>query len=125
MPATDYQGSSASFGRSILSLRRDQVHSMEATHEASGHELELEAFQRNVTERFVDLFSVGSDDLLSLSWIRKLLDCFLGCQEEFRVILLNNRSHVCKPPVDRLIHDFFERCVKALDLCNAIRERGM
>ncbi|KAJ9146125.1 hypothetical protein P3X46_028432 [Hevea brasiliensis] len=122
MPATDYQGSSASFGRSILSFRRDQVHSMEATHEASSHELELEAFQRKVADRFLDLSSAGPDDLLSLSWIRKLLDSFISCQEEFRVILFNNRSHVYKAPLDRWIHEFFERSVKALDLCNAIRD---
>ncbi|KDP30769.1 hypothetical protein JCGZ_15198 [Jatropha curcas] len=122
MPATDYQGSSASFGRAILSLRRDQVHSMEATHEISGHEMELEAFQRKVAERFMDLSAVGSDDLLSLSWIRKLLECFLSCQEEFRVILSNNKSLVLKSPLDRMIHEYFERSVKALDLCNAIRD---
>ncbi|OAY58462.1 protein ROH1 [Manihot esculenta] len=122
MPATDYQGLSASISRSILSLRRDQIHSMEPTHEASGHDLELEAFQRQVADRFLDLSSVGSDDLLSLSWIRKLLDSFLCCQEEFRVILFNNRSQVYKAPLDRLINDFFERSVKALDLCNAIRD---
>ncbi|XP_065880474.1 protein BYPASS1-LIKE [Euphorbia lathyris] len=122
MPATDYQGSSASFSRSIFSLRRDQVHSMESTHEATTHDLELETFQRQVADRFTDLSSAGSDDLLSLSWIRKLLDSFLRCQEEFRVILFNNRSHVYKSPLDRMIHDFFERSVKALDLCNAIRD---
>ncbi|EEF38027.1 protein ROH1 [Ricinus communis] len=130
MPATDYQGSSAaaSFGRSILSLRREQVHSMDSPtqnhHFASANEreLELEAFQKQVADRFSDLSSAGSDDLLSLSWIRKLLNCFLDCQEDFRVLLLKNRSLVIKSPLDRLIQDFFERSVKALDLCNAIRD---
>ncbi|WCJ43360.1 hypothetical protein M5689_024103 [Euphorbia peplus] len=123
MPATDFQGSSASFSRSIFSLRRDQIHSMESTQEATTHDVELETFQKQVADRFADLSSAGSDDLLSLSWIRKLLDSFLRCQEEFRVILTNHRSHVYnKPPLDRMIHDFYERSVKALDLCNAIRD---
>lgn len=123
MPATDYQGSY--IGRSILSLRRDQAaHSMEgaSSHEATALELELEAFQRQVTERFQDLSSSGSDELLSLSWIRKLLDAFLCCQEEFRAIMFNNKALVSRPPMDRLIADFNERTVKALDVCNAIRD---
>uniref|UniRef100_A0A5B7B1M9 Uncharacterized protein n=1 Tax=Davidia involucrata TaxID=16924 RepID=A0A5B7B1M9_DAVIN len=123
MPATDYQGASASFtnfGRSILSFRRDQVHSMENTQEATSQE--IEAFQRQVADRFHDLSSVGSDDLLSLSWVRKLLGVFLSCQEEFRVILLNNKGYLNRAPMDRLISDFFERNVKALDVCNAIRD---
>ncbi|XAR62483.1 hypothetical protein NMG60_11017251 [Bertholletia excelsa] len=125
MPATDYQGSFASFshiGRSLLSLRRDQIHSMEATQDAAGQELELEAFQRQVTERFRDLSSAGSDDLLSLSWIQKLLDVFLCCHDEFRTILFNNRAYIHRAPMDRLISEYFERSVKALDVCNAIRD---
>lgn len=125
MPVTDYQGSSASFsnfGRSILSIRRDQVHSMEATHEATAQELELEAFQRNVADRFHNLSAVSSDELLSLSWIRKLLDVFLCCQEEFRMILFNNKGYMIRAPMDRLLSEFSERSVKALDVCNAIRD---
>ncbi|KAL6962500.1 Protein roh1d [Sarracenia purpurea var. burkii] len=126
MPATYHQGSSASFsnfGRSILSIGRDQVYSMEsATHEATSQELELETFQRQVADRFHDLSAVGSDDLLSLSWIRKLLDVFVCSQEEFRMILFNNRDLMSRAPMDRLISEFFERSVKALDVCNAIRD---
>ncbi|KAF6163656.1 hypothetical protein GIB67_036116 [Kingdonia uniflora] len=126
MPATDYQGSSvpfASLGRSILSIRRDQVHSMDSSnHEASTQELELESFQKQVADRFLDLSSASAEDLLSLSWIRKLLDVFLCCQEDFRAILFNNKGYVSKPPLDRFIGDFFERSVKGLDVCNAIRD---
>lgn len=123
MPATDYQGSSPSslthFGRSILSInRREQVHSMEN----STSELELESFQQHVTDRFLDLASIGHDDLLSLKWIGKLLDCFLCCQEEFKAILHNHRAQVLKAPLDRMVSDYFERSVKALDVCNAIRD---
>ncbi|CAK9154137.1 unnamed protein product [Ilex paraguariensis] len=126
MPATDYQGVSASFtnfGRSILSIRRDQVHSMDSSnHGATSQELELEAFQRQVAERFRDLSSVDSNELLSVSWIRKLLDVYLCCQEEFRVIMFNNRGNFNRAPSDRYILEFFERSVKALDVCNAIRD---
>ncbi|PSS00060.1 UPF0496 protein [Actinidia chinensis var. chinensis] len=126
MPATDYRGSStlfSNFGRSILSFHRDQVHSMESsTHEAKSQELELEAFQRQVAERFHDLSAAGPGELLSLSWIRKLLDVFVCTQEEFRMILCNNKEYLNRAPMDRLISEFFERSVKALDVCNAIRD---
>ncbi|KAJ6730629.1 hypothetical protein OIU85_021428 [Salix viminalis] len=122
MPATDYQGSPASLRHSILSLRRDPVHSMDSPHSTSTLELELETFQRQVTDRFHELSSAGADHLLSLAWIRKLLDSFLCCQEEFRVILFNHKSLVQRPPLDRFVQDYFERTVKGLDVCNAIRD---
>ncbi|KAF3788681.1 hypothetical protein EJ110_NYTH20684 [Nymphaea thermarum] len=126
MPATDYQGTSVPFGslgRTILSLRRDQVHSMEGSSESgSAQEQRLEAFQRMVTENFHQLASCNPDELLSLSWIRRLLDAFLACQEEFRLILMNHRFQFAKPPLDRQTAEFFERSVKVLDLCNAIRD---
>ncbi|KAE9617435.1 hypothetical protein Lal_00034382 [Lupinus albus] len=103
---------------SVLSLRGDKVHSMEG----SSLELELDSFQKQVTDRFHELCSVGSDDLLSLSWVRKLLDSFLCCQVEFRIILHNHRAQMFKPPLDRMVNDYFERSVKALDVCNAIRD---
>ncbi|KAK6118785.1 hypothetical protein DH2020_047476 [Rehmannia glutinosa] len=52
----------------------------------------------------------------------KLLDTFLCCQEEFRVIVFNNRSILNRPPMDKYISEFFERSAKALDVCNAIRD---
>ncbi|XP_068661510.1 protein BYPASS1-LIKE-like isoform X1 [Aristolochia californica] len=126
MPATDYQGSSAPFasiGRTILSIRRDQVHAMDSNHEGgSAQDQELEVFQKQVADQIHDLAAAGPDELLSLSWIRHLLDAFLCCQEEFRVILFNSKSYVSKPPLDRIIAEFFERNVKALDVCNAIRD---
>ncbi|OAY74030.1 hypothetical protein ACMD2_10863 [Ananas comosus] len=123
MPATDYQGSSvpfASLGRSILSIRRDQVHAMDGHHD-SAQEHELEAFQRRVADLFHDLAG-GGDELMSLAWLRKLLDTFLVCQEEFRVILFNHRGAASRAPLDRMIAEFFDRGVKALDVCNAVRD---
>ncbi|KAF4375583.1 protein BYPASS1-LIKE [Cannabis sativa] len=126
MPATDYQGSAtgfASIGRSM-----DGVGSHHDSQ--SGLEIELEAFQRQVADRFLDLCSsssaaaavVGSEELLSVQWVRKLLDVFLCCQEEFRAILFNHKSMVLRPPLDRMVSDYFERSVKALDVCNAVRD---
>ncbi|XP_004516214.1 protein BYPASS1-LIKE-like [Cicer arietinum] len=109
---TEYQGSS------ILNLRGPQVHSMEQ----SSFENELDLFQKHISDRFNELCSVSNDELLSLCWVRKLLDSFLCCQEEFKMILHNHKSRVCKPPLDRLVGDFFERSLKALDVCNAIRD---
>jgi len=109
----------AEFQGSVLNLRGVQVHSMEG----SSLEQELDLFQKHVTERFLELSSVESGELLSLSWVRKLLDSFLCCQEEFRVIFHNHRAQVLKhPPLDRMVGEFFERGVKALDVCNAIRD---
>ncbi|KAG2241907.1 hypothetical protein Bca52824_096251 [Brassica carinata] len=72
-------------------------------------EAELDSFQRQVAEKFSP-------------WIGKLLDSFLSCQDEFRAIVFNHRSLIIsKPPTDRLLSDYFERTVKALDVCNAIR----
>ncbi|KFK44027.1 hypothetical protein AALP_AA1G205900 [Arabis alpina] len=117
MPATDFQGS---FGRSLLSLRRDQVDSSTVNSTTSTMEVELDSFQRQVAEKFIDLNASG--ELLSLEWIGKLLDSFLCCQEEFRAIVFNHRSQISKSPMDRLITDYFERSIKALDVCNAIRD---
>lgn len=126
MPATDsYQGSSSpltSFGRSILSIRRDQVPTMDGSHDPTNQELELETFQKQVAEQFNELSSAGPDELLSLSWVRNLLDVFICCQEEFRIVLFNNKGYLGRPPMDRLIGEFYERSVKALDVCNAIRD---
>lgn len=121
MPSTDFQESSSSstFGFSILSRRREQVHSMEPT---SGRESELDAFQRRVAEQFQDLANADSSELLSISWIRNLLDTFLCCQEEFRMIVFNNKNCLNRSPVDKYVSDYFERSVKALDVCNAIRD---
>lgn len=126
MPATDFQGSSSpltSIGRSIFSLRRDQVHSMEGgSHEGVPFDSELDSFQKQVAERFQDLSTASGDELLTLSWIRKLLDAFICCQEEFKAILFGRKSAICRPPMDRMVADYLERSVKALDVCNVIRD---
>ncbi|PIN17955.1 hypothetical protein CDL12_09373 [Handroanthus impetiginosus] len=60
--------------------------------------------------------------LLSISWLRNLLDTFLCCEAEFKAVLVSGRdpSQFSRPPIDRLIPDLLERAVKALDVCNAV-----
>ncbi|KAL2467920.1 hypothetical protein Fot_51445 [Forsythia ovata] len=122
MPATDCREASAAsfsgFGFSISNRRPDQVHSMDSPRQ----EIELESFQKQVSERFHGLAAVDSDELLSIPWIRKLLDAFLCCQEEFRLIVFKNKDLLNRHPMDRYVSEFFERSVKALDVCNAIRD---
>ncbi|CAA2964164.1 uncharacterized protein LOC105179443 [Olea europaea subsp. europaea] len=84
--------------------------------------IELESFQKQVAERFNDLAAVDSDELLSVAWIRKLLDAYLCCQEEFRLIVFKNKDFLNRNPMARYISEFFERSVKALDVCNATRD---
>lgn len=88
----------------------------------SALESELESFQQRLAEQFQDLSAVGNDELLSIPWISKLLDLFLGSLEDFRLVLLRNRAEISKPPLDRLVDEFFEKSVKALDICNAARD---
>lgn len=95
---------------------------MESTHDALGRENQLDSFQRQVAERFQNLANSASIELLSIEWIRKLLDLFLCCQEEFKAIVFNNKDLLNRPPMERYILEFFERSVKALDVCNAIRD---
>ncbi|WVY96536.1 hypothetical protein V8G54_028687 [Vigna mungo] len=83
--------------------------------EGSSLEAEMESFQQHVTDRFLELSSVAPDDLLSVSWVGKLLDCFLCCQEEFRAIVRAQKTQVLRPPLDRMVSDYFDRSVKALD----------
>ncbi|CAH9078537.1 unnamed protein product [Cuscuta europaea] len=121
MRATEHQGASSlsSFGRSIMNMRRGQVHSMDSV---SHEELDLQTFQKHVTDRFSDLLAADSDEFLSIPWIRKLLDVFLSCQDEFRSVILNNKGFFTKPPTDRYLIEYFERSIKGLDVCNAIRD---
>ncbi|KQJ85451.1 uncharacterized protein LOC100830576 [Brachypodium distachyon] len=137
MPATDSTSSPAthtSFGRSLLSLRhRDhQIHHApptpdhNTTHASSSAAAEIDAFQHHAADLLLDLLPSGSSagpvpEILSLAWTRHLLDSFLVCLEEFRSLLFASPS-LARPPLDRLLSDFFDRAVKALDLCNALRD---
>ncbi|URD90519.1 hypothetical protein MUK42_28451 [Musa troglodytarum] len=88
-------------------------------------EMLLLDFQRCVADLCVDLSDAaapGAHDFLSLSWVRRLLDAFLICHAEFRALLQESRELVVRSPLDRLVADFCDRAVKALDICNAARD---
>ncbi|KAK4803756.1 hypothetical protein SAY86_003573 [Trapa natans] len=118
-------------GRSILSLRRDPpVHSLDALplppsspHDHIGiQEADLESFQRQVTERFQDLMSCsGPEEILSVAWTQRLLEVFLSLQEQFHGLVLKVPSPR-STAVDRTLNEFYDRSVKALDVCNAVRD---
>lgn len=126
MPSTS--SSSKSFGafrRSVLGFGGDhnQVHSEEVNNESkSPLDLELEGFQDQVFHQFNALSASSADEFLSIDWMSKLLDAFVSCQEDFNVILLKNTENLSKPPLDRLLMEFFDRSIKALDICNAVRD---
>ena len=85
--------------------------------------LDLDSFQTHVADCFHNLSS-SSHDLLSLPWLRDLLESFIRVHQEFKTLLIlsSTKTHISKPTVDRYISDYFERHVKALDVCNAIRD---
>ncbi|KAF7150479.1 hypothetical protein RHSIM_Rhsim02G0235200 [Rhododendron simsii] len=130
MPATDNQGSFLN----RISIRRNQVVSMDNNHEQELEDLDL--FQKHVADRFSDLLqqppspsspslsspSLSFSPLLSIAWLRNLLDAFLCCEAEFKAVLVMGRdpAQFAKPPLDRLIPDLLDRGVKALDICNAV-----
>lgn len=124
MRATENQGSFLN----RISIRRNQVISMDGNHEQELEDLEI--FQKHVTDRFSTLLassssdesSAAADSLLSIAWLRKLLDAFLCCEAEFKALLIIGRepSQVSKPPLDRLVPELLDRVVKALDVCNAV-----
>lgn len=125
MPSTSNQGSPmpfSAFRRSNLGIGSSSIHSSETNLDSNTQNSELDSFQKQVFNRFHALSNGDTDEFLSLTWILKLLDAYIGCQEEFRVILCNNQALFSKPPLDGLISEFFERSIKALDICNATRD---
>ena len=149
MPATDLQGSSpsthshsspfSSFGRTLLSLRRDAAPSAAASAMPQPGfvvDPELEEFHAHVAAHLADLRAPGSaggeeedddEEFMSIPWIRRLLEVFLLCQDEFRVALAEARRRrggggATSPAAEKLVAEFGERAVKALDVCNAARD---
>ncbi|XP_061337891.1 protein ROH1A [Gastrolobium bilobum] len=123
MPATTENNQGSFLGR--ISIRRNQVMSMDGNHDQELEDLEL--FQKHVGDRFTDLLSSTTEDptgdaLLSIAWLRKLLDEFLCCEAEFKAVLMMGRdpSQISKPPLDKLLPEFLDRVVKSLDVCNAV-----
>ncbi|RZB97541.1 hypothetical protein D0Y65_020924 [Glycine soja] len=116
----------SSFVHSIYCLRLELVHSLEENQGSITQDSELEPFQKQVTDRFEDLSRVSDDELLSIDWMRKLMDAFICCHEEFRAILLNNKEQVLNSPMRALSEGQVQRARKALmDLALAmLNENG-
>ncbi|KAI3774527.1 hypothetical protein L1987_49085 [Smallanthus sonchifolius] len=128
MPSTSgYTMPFGTFRRSIMGIGNDhshnQIHSMDVNGD-SGSEFhcELGSFEHQVFRQFRTLSASSADELLSLGWVAKLLDAFTACQEDFKVILLKNEASLSKPPLDRFVADYFDRSIRALDICNAVRD---
>lgn len=129
-PATDHQGSFLS----RISIRRNQIVSMDLNHEQELEELEF--FQKHVAERFSELItspspppssssyavaavSQPSDPILSIPWLENLLDVFMSCEAEFKAVL--STTQISKSPsLERVLPELLDRILKALDLCNAV-----
>ncbi|XP_003576269.1 uncharacterized protein LOC100827001 [Brachypodium distachyon] len=136
MPATDYhqqQGPFSSFGRTLFSLRRDTPPHAAAmppppeAEEAAVADLEA-SFQRRVAGVLSDLREGSGDDgfqFLSAPWLRRLLEAFLLCQDDFRAVSsAAAQAQRCRgaQQAERLAAEFHERAVKLLDVCNAARD---
>ncbi|XP_010433891.1 PREDICTED: uncharacterized protein LOC104717952 [Camelina sativa] len=125
-PATDYQGSFLS----RISIRRNQIVSMDVNHEQELEEIEY--FQKHVAERFSELIpsqppppSSSSDvasvsqPILSIPWLQSLLDVLMSCDAEFKAVL--SMTQISKSPsLERVLSELLDRILKALDLCNAV-----
>ncbi|MED6222240.1 hypothetical protein PIB30_062438 [Stylosanthes scabra] len=122
MPATTENNHNQGSFLGRISIRRNQVMSMDGTHDSECEEMEL--FQRHVAERFTELLSSTDEPeaFLSIAWLRKLLDEFLCCEAEFKAVLLMGRDpyQIAKPPLDKLLPEFLDRIIKSLDVCNAV-----
>ncbi|KAL5188825.1 Monodehydroascorbate reductase, chloroplastic/mitochondrial [Glycine soja] len=98
--------------------------SMDGSHDQEVEDLEL--FQKHVGDRFSELLSStntsSGDALLSIAWLRRILDEFLCCEAEFKAVVLMGRdpSQIAKPPLDKVLPELLDRVVKSLDVCNAV-----
>ncbi|KAF8049006.1 hypothetical protein N665_2330s0005 [Sinapis alba] len=122
-PATEFQGSFLS----RISIRRNQIISMDINHEQELEELEY--FQKHVSDRFSELIaplspndtgpSQPSDPILSIPWLQNLLDVFMSCEAEFKGVL--STVQISKSPIlERVLSEMLDRILKALDICNAV-----
>ncbi|XP_031495007.1 protein ROH1-like [Nymphaea colorata] len=102
----------ASLGRSLLSLRRNQVSLVDLDDNQHHHD----DYQKLVADTFLDLASASNNHVLSLTWLLRLLNSFIYCHEHFTSALLLHR------PKRLAISDFFDRSLKALDICVAVGE---
>ncbi|KAK1405586.1 hypothetical protein POM88_005191 [Heracleum sosnowskyi] len=101
-----------------ISMGRNQVVSM-TDHAAQFPD--FDHFQNNVAEKLAGIVR-GDDAVLSVAWFRKVIDVFLCCETEFKDVVLMGRdpAQLSKAPMDRVLEEYMDRVVKALDICNAV-----
>ncbi|KFK28902.1 hypothetical protein AALP_AA7G062900 [Arabis alpina] len=121
-PVTEHH---ASF-LSRISIRRNQIVSMDVHHEQELEELDY--FQKHVAERFSELItpspsssssSQPSDLILSIPWLRNILHVFMSCETEFKAVLTTTQISK-SPSLERVLPEMLDRNIKALDICNAV-----
>ncbi|KAG2243927.1 hypothetical protein Bca52824_094237 [Brassica carinata] len=123
-PSTELQGSS--FLRRI-SIRRNQIVSMDATHDQDLEELEY--FQKHVSDCLSELLSppppppssaaASPDPVLSIPWLKNLLDVYMSCETEFKGVLSTVRISK-SPSLEKALQETLDRILKSLDICNAV-----
>lgn len=123
MPGTESQGSFLN----RISIRRNQIASIDNNDQ---DQEDYEIFLKHVSDRFSALLPAvespcathDAPPLLTIAWFHELLDAFLGCEAEFKAILIFGRdpSQFSRPPLDRVRPDLLEKSVKALDVFNAV-----
>ncbi|XP_031130319.1 uncharacterized protein LOC116032064 [Ipomoea triloba] len=122
MPSSESPIPFVSFRRPVLTLRGDQVHALVLDQGSSSQDSQIESFQSQVFTRFNDLSVANGKEFLSVSWVRKLLEAFASCVEDFRVIMCDKNALLSKQPQERILGEYFDRTIKALDICNATRD---
>ncbi|KAI7749761.1 hypothetical protein M8C21_011135 [Ambrosia artemisiifolia] len=120
-------GSFGTFRRLIMGIKNDhghnQIHLMDFNGDSSSEfHCELGSFEHQVFMQFRTLSVVSAYELLLLNWVTKLLDAFTVCQEDFKGIFLKHELIFLKPLLGRFTKGFFDRSIRALDICDAIRD---
>ncbi|XP_042405754.1 protein ROH1-like [Zingiber officinale] len=86
-------------------------------------EQDFDRFHSHVDDRLLALLPTAdsSHGLFSLTFLRRLLDAFLSCDDEFRCLLLARGfgGLLSRPGADRAVADLLDRTVKSLDVCRA------
>lgn len=99
----------------------NQVYSMDMFGDFDIHlDKELESFQYQVFSQFKKLSDSSDDEFLSLNWLSELLEAFLACHQDFKDFLSKHASDFSKPALDKLLMEFFDKSIKALDIYNAV-----
>ncbi|VFQ81801.1 unnamed protein product [Cuscuta campestris] len=119
-----------SFRRPIITLSGgDPVHTLLLEHHHKSPPVpaypEIESFQSQVSTLFHDLSLATPKEFLSISWIRKLLAVFSACHEDFRSIVSSKKkknASMAAPSKQRILTEYFDRTIKALDMLNAARD---